>query len=257
MPTNQGLLKENEVLVALNGNKIKNLNSNLRLLVKNLYGVIDEEKTLQCHKVDDCNKTDLVITYDDVDRCVSMKSGNATIVHNEILDNFCKYLKDQGISDKTIEIIRLYHYGDGTTDGTGQIRLSSEVLNVEMKDMIRKANAELNYDMTFIKRTINRLMFKGANEENIEADSLYFGDREYGIVITQNQVMKHLTRRGFDFYDSLHIGPLLIRPDSRYVDKPIADERKRHRMVAYWPNLQADVRYISKHYDYDYNRVRY
>lgn len=257
MPTNEGLLRENEMIVALNNKTVKELGNNLRSFMKNLFGVLEDDKTIKCYKVDNSYKTDIVVEYNDCVHFVSMKSGNATIVHNEILANFIDYLRSEGISEETLETIILHHYGDGTTDGTGSRRLNSKEVHEALKERIFKANAELNYDLTLVKRAVNRLMFKGVDEDNIEADALYFGDRDYGIVVNRNQIMKHINRRSFDFYDLLHIGPLLIRPDARYIDKEVADLRKRNRMVAYWPNLQADVRYISKHYDYDYNRLRF
>ena len=181
-----------------------------------------------------------------------MKSGAAVIVHNEIIDNFISYLREEGISEETIETILLFHYGDGSTDGSGEIRKNTSELMYVMKDRIKKANGELNWNMELIVKTVKRLMFYGASSDYIPADALYFGDKDYGVVVTMKQVIRHLQKRGFDFYDNLHIGPLLIRPDARYVTKEIVSQRKYNRIVAYWPNLQADVIFISKRYNYDY-----
>ena len=88
MPQNDGSLKELEVIYALNGKKTSELSNNMRALVRSLFGVLDDNKIVKCYKVDDINKTDFVVEYDNRKRNVSMKSGRAVIVHNEILSNF-------------------------------------------------------------------------------------------------------------------------------------------------------------------------
>ena len=247
---NDGLLREDEVVFDLNNRKIKDLSNNMHTLVRNLFGVLDEENYIKCYKVDDSFKTDFVIEYGDDKRNISMKSGRAEIVHNEILANFIEFLRGLGISEKTLETIKLYHYGDGTTDGSGQKRLGyKDVVNM-LGDRIKEANSELNASLTFVEKVVKRCVFKGSYEENLEADAIYFGDRNYGIMATKRQIMKHLSKRGFDFYNNLHIGPLLLRPDARYVDRDINYERKRQRIVAYWPHLNADIDFISRHYNY-------
>ena len=93
-----------------------------------------------------------------------------------------------------------------------------------------------------------RCIFKGACEDNKVVDAIYFGDEKHGVSATKKQMMKYIRKRDFSFYENLHIGPLLIRPDARYSNKEIASERKRNRIVAYWPNMQSDIIYISKTY---------
>lgn len=251
MPINDGNLKEQEVIYELNNKKICDLSNNMRNLIRSLFGVLDDNYLIKCYKVDDCNKTDFVIEYDNKKRFVSMKSGKAVVVHNEILQNFIAYLKEMGISQRTLDTICLFHYGDGTIDGSGNgNRQSYNDVISGLSDRIKEANIELNSDIDFIINVLNRCMFKGSNESNIEADAVYFGDKEYGIVATKNQFIKNVKRRGFDFYDHLHIGPLLFRPDARYVNKDITYERKRNRIVAYWPNLRADIEYMSRRFNY-------
>ena len=202
--------------------------------------------------MDDAFKTDFVIEYGDRVKNISMKSGRAEVVHNEILKNFIEFLREFKISEQTLETICLFHYGDGTIDGTGEKRKPYREIVYELGDRTALANAELNKDIGIVAEVVRRCVFKGSDADNLEADALYFGDMFYGTVVTKNQIMKHVRRRSFDYYDNLHIGPLLLRPDARYVDKDITYQRKRDRIVAYWPNLAADVDYIAKRYDYDY-----
>ena len=250
MPINDGLLVEDEILASLNNKKISELGNNMRFFLRSLFGPLDENEMVFCHKTDDSFKVDLVIEYKHQIKNISVKTGRAEIVHNEILDNFTDFLLKEGVSNETIETIRLFHYGDGTTDGTGNARMSYIEIAHSLKDRIKKANEELNYRKELVLKTIYHCVFKGANENNPEIDAIYFGTKDYGVMATKKQILTHIRKRNFSFFENLHIGPLLIRPDARYVGKEIASERKRNRMVAYWPNLNADIEYISKRYDY-------
>ena len=251
MPMNDGNLKEQEVIYALNNKCILQLSNNMRNLMRSLFGVLDENQIIKCYKVDDKNKTDFIIEYDCRKRNVSMKSGKAVIVHNEILKNFIDFLKEKGISKRTLDTICLFHYGDGTIDGTAkEQRKSYADVSQGLSDRIKEANLELNSDMDFILEVLERCMFKGSDESNIEAECIYFGDVDYGVVATKNQFIRNTKRRCFDYYDHLHIGPLLLRPDARYIGKEITYERKRERIVAYWPKLREDIEYMSKRFNY-------
>ncbi|MCR5505384.1 MAG: hypothetical protein K6F07_00085 [Bacilli bacterium] len=251
MPINEGELKEREVIYDLDNHYVRDLSNNMRFLLRALFGVIDDNKLVKCYKVDDVCKTDFVIEYDDRKRNVSMKSGKAVIVHNEILSCFLSFLKEKGISDRTLETIALFQYGDGTTDGSGNNeRHSYDDLQSSLQERIREANIELNKDMDFILEVLDRCVFKGSHKEYLEADCVYFGDRNYGNVATKNQFFKNTRRRGFDFYNHLHIGPILLRPHSRYINKDITYQKNRDRIVCYWPNLREDIEFMSKRFNY-------
>ena len=250
MPINDGILVEDEILTGLNNKRVSEINNNLRFLIRSLYGPLEDDEIVTCSKTDDSFKVDLIIGYKGVNKNVSVKTGRAQIVHNEILDNFTQFLANEGVSQETIDTIRLFHYGDGTTNGTGEQRFSYLKVAATLEERIKKANEELNYRKELVLKTMYHCVFKGAGEDNPLIDAIYFGTKDYGIMATRKQIIKHITKRNFAFYDNLHIGPLLLRPDARYVNKKIEDERKRNRIVAYWPNMNADIEYISKRYDY-------
>ena len=251
MSVNQGLIKEDEMIVSLNFKKYSQLSNNLKHLVSSLFGAVDENDVITCTKVEDFQKPDFLIKCNDKTRYVSMKSGKALIVHNETFDSFISFLKEKNISEKTLETIALFHYGDGTVDGHNEEnRKPYEELVYELKDRIKEANKELNKDIDFILEVVNRCVFKGSKKDNIEADCVYVGDREYGVLATKKQFVKNIYRRGFDYFTHLHIGPLLFRPHSRYINRKIEDQRNRNRIVASWPHLREDIEYMSKRYNY-------
>lgn len=250
MANNEPLLVEDRIMNSINNHKLNEIPMNLRYTLQSIYYFVGDNETVLCKKPDSFIKPDLIIKVDNEIRYVSIKTGRAEVVHNEIIDNFVKYLKEEGISQETIDTIKLFHYGDGTTDGSGKTRKCYIEVMSELKDKIKMANKELNYRKAFVLKTMRRCVFQGVDDSNPSIDAIYFGDERFGIVTTTKQIVAHIKKRSFDYIDNLHIGPLLLRPHSRYVGRQVADERNRERIVAYWPKLSADLEYISKRYDY-------
>lgn len=249
MNISDGLVVEKNIARSLNEKTYGNLSNNLKHLVKKLFPDVLDEDVITSDSYEDIFKADIYIECCGITKNVSIKTGRSEIVHNEILDKFCSYLKENGITDKTIETIRLFHYGDTTTDGTGKRRMNYNEIMTMYKERIAEANYELNTDREFVKNTVNRLVFDGASNEYTKADAIYVGDLEFGVIASKTQVEKHIKRKYYSYYNNLHIGPILLRPDCRYVDTEIRDERKRNRIVAYWPSLRSDVEYIANRYN--------
>ena len=250
MPTNLGNFKEVEVIQSLNGKKVKELSNNLRNLMTPLYGFLDEEEIVQCYKIEDFIKPDFVTVYKGEKKYISMKSGRAESVHQESISNFIAFLRSQDISQRTLETILLYQYGDGTIDGTGKQRYEYNKLRLKLDARIQDANRELNRNKEFIMKVIERCMFVGTLANAIPIDCIYFGDYRYGVVATTNQIEKHIYRKNWNWMNNLHIGPLQLRPHARYVGKEIKNPESREKVECYWANFASDIDFISERYDY-------
>ena len=250
MPTNQGKLKEREVVDHLNSKRVSELPNNLRSFMRNLYGSLDEEEIITCEWIDDSIKPDFVITYKGIKKYISMKSGRAESVHQEKIKTFILFLREHGISKETQKTILLYHYGDGTLDGSGKERYDYNRLRVILNDRIERANQELNASKDFVWETISRCVLLGILENAIPIDGIYFGDYRFGVLATTAQIKKHMERKDWDWMQNLHIGPLQIRPHARYIGKEIKHPEAREKVECYWANLASDIDYISSRYDY-------
>ena len=254
-PVNQGYLREDEMIEFLNNKKVANLSSNLRSLLVSLFGVVDPEEVIKCEYGVEFTKPDFVITYKGMKKYVSMKSGNATIVHSEQVETFIPFLRSIGISEETLKTILLHQYGDGTTKGTGKKRYNNREVYKWLELRIRMANDELN-QMPIIEKVINRAIFQGVLNDVPPADAIYHGDYESGYVATKQQIMVHLEKKDWSFFENLHCGPLLIRPHARYIDMEIRNPYQRNKLVLYWPKMKEDIKYISSAYN-NYISARY
>ena len=114
MPMNYGFLNEEEIVHRIDGKRIEELSHNLKNLLRDLYGVLDDEEIVHCQRTDDYIKPDIVIDYKNEKRYVSLKCGRSNIVHSEYVKNFVLFLRELGISKRTQQTILLYQYGDGT-----------------------------------------------------------------------------------------------------------------------------------------------
>lgn len=249
MIDNIGLFKEEEMALLFDQKRVKELSNNSRMIIKNMFGHVDENDLINCERVQGSMKPDLKFTINGETHYLSMKSGSNGIVHQEIVFNFCNHLRKIGISEYTVDTILLYHFGDGTKDGTGKKRYPYKRVMQALDKRIQYANQELNSNRDFVVHIVNRLIFKGSREDNILAEYVYHGDEEYGVIVSRKQVLMHAKNNLYSFMDNLHIGPLIMHPHARYVGKPVKSEKKRNTIEFHWANYFTSLRKIAVRYN--------
>lgn len=249
MATNDGVLKEDEMIALFNGKKVSELTHNAHTALKELFGVLENDEVITCERIPGFIKPDFSITYGGRTHYISMKSGASEIVHQENIKKFILFIRQFGVSVQTQKTILYYQYGDGTYNGTGQTRMSYEALRHRLEKKIKQANEELNSNKELIMAVLKRCVFKGTSEEHQEADFIYCGDRDYGVMTSETQIEKHVSRRSWFWFKNLHIGPLHFRPHARYYKKVIKDPEARHKIEFVWPHLSSELNYISSRYD--------
>ena len=248
MPTNKGLLREDEFVYFLDHKKPKYLSENLKEMLESLFGIVDPNLMVYCKKTVDYIKPDIIIKHRKIEKAVSIKSGHSQGLHCEQIKPFILFLRSLGISNRTQQTILLFLYGDGTMDGTGEKRYSQHDVCKKLAERIKAANFELNRDVGLIEKFVDRIMFSGVDPNATKADVIYAGDVNKGIVVTKEQIMKHLSVKDWSVYDNLHIGPIFLNAGARYVDRPIKNEKKRHIIECYWPRFKEDMAYIARRY---------
>ena len=248
MAYNHGEQKEKIISDKINKKLFKNLDGNSKMIVSTIFPHVKPNDMLISGIVEEYIKPDIYIALNDETHYISIKTGVSNNLHQEYLDKFCTVLKEKGISDKTIRTIRLFHYGDSTTDGTGKEIKSDITIRKELEEDFKEANIELNKDRKIVVDLIYRFIFKGTKKENIEADYIYHGEPNYGIIVSKNQVMKQVEMKTYSFYNNIHIGPVMFRPHSRSSHKSEKYPMYRQKMGFYWPNFINDLKYIKDHY---------
>lgn len=246
-----GNMNEDYMVKNIDGKTFSELNENLQHFLCIVFPDIKDSDKLRAYKTENYIKPDMVVECNGIRKFISVKYGNSETVQTESLLTFLDFLRKNGIDEYSIESYLLFHYGDGTTDGTGRFRLSSVETRFKMHDRLKKLNEALNQDKDFVLAFVNRMMWDGVNPQADKAEFLYHGDPEYGVFMNKNQMTKHLSVKNWDFMDScVHVGPLVIRPKYRYSNKEIANEEMRHYVTITYPRLVSDILYISSRNDY-------
>ena len=248
---NSGILREDEFVYFLDGKKGKDLSPNLVSMMERLFGIVDPEKKISCQKTQDYIKPDIIIKHRRKEKAISLKSSSSHVMHNEQIKTFILFLRGLGVSEKTQKTLLYYQYGDGTMTGTGKHRHTGHEMQEIMKEEIQEANKELNASKDFIKAVINRVIFDGVNPDARKADAIYHGDVKQGVIVTREQMMKHIEKKEDWYYTKVpHIGPLVLTPGGRYVANPEKDYKKRHIIEVIWTKFGEDMEYISNRYTY-------
>lgn len=249
MSVNEGLLNEERMIVALNHKLFDELNANLQTFVLQLIPELDKRKRINCYKAEEYTKPDIVISQGDKVRYVSLKTGTSDTMHNEKIEPFVEFLKENGFDDYTIESFLLYHYGDGTTDGTGERRMGVYEVRQKYDKRITAMNAAFNKDKEFVKKFADRVMWQGVNPLAMPADVIYHGTEEYGTYMSKFQMSRHIERKDWSYMVfAVHVGPFIIRPKARYPGREIKNDENRRIVVVNYPRIQADIPWIRNRY---------
>ena len=247
---NNGFKVEEDLEKALDNVRFKNLSNNLKTLIVQLFGEQSGPNKIQCRRTENFIKPDLVISCEGKVAYVSVKSGHAQCVHTENTHTFINFLKGLNITNETIETILYFQYGDGTLDGSGEKRMNYHQAFNWLCERIKKANSEFEHKQDVVEKVVDRLLFQGVDITADCADYIYYGDVEFGILISKKQVFNHLRRKTWSFYENLHIGPIMLKPHARYADRAIVSDERRHQTMFYWPNFGVDLEYIQKRYNF-------
>ena len=249
MAKSRSSFNEYDIAAAINGHTGNELNSNLLNLMQTLFGVVDRNETFHAEVIGgDYRKADIIIRYRDKEKNVSIKSGEAKIVHQGLVKKVAAMLKDKNISNETIETFLLYHYGDGTTDGTGQKRMNYEEVMAFLGNRIQKANEELNSNKELLTEFADFVLFTGNQVNQKPADAVYHGDYDYGVCVLKEQYIRYMKEKSFKKIYNLHIGPFLFRPHARYFKGEIRKPIARELVDIYCPFLKDDMAYIARNY---------
>ena len=250
MSSRNGLKNEIEIIRALNKKRFFKLNNNLKF---NLQKIFDSITPLSRFIAQKCNeqycKPDIFIKHKKQTAYISIKCGHSSTVHEEYLKSFILFLRERNISAETQKTIILFHYGDGTLDGTGKTRLPYAQISLVLAKRIKKANIELNSNKQLITDFINRVLFDGNKDYQEKAEYIYYGTTEFGVICSKEQILSHILRKNYSYLNNLHIGPILFYPYARYIDFRDTHPQKRKIVQFSWPNFSSDLDYIARRYE--------
>ena len=247
--TNQGELNEELFVQELRYKKFKNIRYSLQLFLEDLYGKIDDYELVMCWKNDMKQKYDILIKIGDVTKRISIKKGCKNSVHAEPISELVHFFIENGLPrEQVIEFLK-YHYADGTTNGTGENRLSAQDYKKEHLKEIQDINFFLNTD-DFLKKVADRFIIYGRNSK-YPIDAILYGSPEDFVWINRDDIYKIILSKKNTNENNIHFGPLVYQSMDRCLNYNEKYESKRFISQIKWYSLFDDIIEIKDQAFYD------
>ncbi len=209
-----GINNEIEFVNYLNNKKIFELNPMFYSFIKDLFIDLNNEYIITCIK---------------------------NSVHVERISDFVHFLIENNIDREIIIEYLKYQYADGTTNGTGKIRLSATEYKKSNQNKIDLINKHFN-KKDIIENAVNRFILKGKNRDE-EIDAIIYGVVEDFIWIKSKDIKKTIISKKDEYSTGVHFSSLTIQPMDRCLNKNVKYNSKRFCVQVKWYNLCDDIIY--------------
>lgn len=204
-----------------------------------IYGFLDFNDTIYSWVNYSKKKADIYVKVNGYVRGISIKKGVKNSVHVEDIDMFTNFLKESNVSENVIKEILRYHYADGTINGSGKHRVSSEEYKIKHQKVIDYVNKNLNNDK-LLDKIINRFVLQGNNSE-YEINAIIYGVVDDFIWITRDEI-KYILKKNINVYSSaLHFSGLILQPLARNLNYNPKYEKDRNKIQVKWYNISDDI----------------
>ncbi len=234
-----GYFIEQCIVNYLNGRKIKDLNILYLEMIESLFTNIASDDIIISWKNPFKQKTDLFIKINGETKRISVKSGIKNSVHVEPISEFIHFLIENNIEREYIISYLKYHYADGTTNGSGLMRYSSEEYKKNHQNDIDLLNKRLN-NKQLITKIIDRFILKGNNDTH-SIDAIMYGSYDDFIYITKDEIIEIILNKINIYSTGVHFSTLSCQPMNRCLNYNPKYEKNRFCVQIKWYNLFDDI----------------
>lgn len=231
-----GFQNEDNIINYLNNTSFDDLNEIHQKFILDINNGIKPQKILAA-KYAGANKADIGVTIDDTEYLFSIKKGSGNSVHQEPLEEFITYLKDEVEDDEEFfNSLRFFIWGDGTLDGTGdkKNRIDASKFKKLYPDKVSVIQNFLNKNKDIL---IDRFVISGA-KSNKSADFLWYGESIDGIMISKEDM---LTIINGTTKKPISLGILTFQAWNRNIKPDGKSEHKRGVIQLKWGTLKNDI----------------
>lgn len=234
-----GYNNEYEFVKYLNNRKIKDLNPMFKELLVDLYNYLDDSFVISAWLNHLAQKSDVFIKINGIIKGISIKKGMKNSVHVEGISNFIHFLIQNRVPKKIIIEYLKYHYADGTTNGSGEKRLSAYEYKKENQKKIDEINRYFN-EPNLLNNAIERFLLKG-NNSNYFIDVLIYGEVNDFIWILKEDIRKLIMSKRNIYSTSVHFGSITCQPKNRCLNYNSLYEKDRFCVQLKWYNLHDEI----------------
>lgn len=223
----------------LNGKQINELNPMMRELIDVLFPYVNDNSIIKCWRNHYKQKSDIFIRINGLMKGVSIKKGIKNSVHVESIYSFIQFLIENGVDREIIDEYLKYHFADGSTDGTGGVRLSVEDYKKGNQDSIDKINEVFN-DKKLLETSVRRFVTRGINSIYY-IDALIYGEVDNFVWVTKDDIVDIVLAKKDMYSTAVHFGPLTCQPKTRCLNYNPKYENDRFFVQIKWYSLFDDI----------------
>lgn len=236
---NTGFQNERDIINELNNTPFANLSQDLQSVILKIsnHNGFNSYVAKQYGGVD---KADLSIIFDNrIEYTISVKEGSGNSVHQEPVDNFISYLKNNfEDNNEVFDNIKDFIWGDGTLDGTGSgNRITA---NQYIKLYPSKVSNIQSYFEKYKAELLRRFLITGAKSHK-RANFLFYGNIHHCSVVSCDKLLDYALNIQ---KKPISIGVLNFQAWNRNIKRGNLSEKKRGQIQLKWSNLKEDIKKI-------------
>lgn len=210
-----GLKNETDIITYLDGKRYDELDEKWKKHIKRMFSFVEDDDVVHAkHYEDSRGKPDAVISVRHTNQYVSIKTGRNSSMHQEKFVTFKNFLKSKGVSDRTLRIIYLYHYGETDKINNNGRPFTKEELEEKFSEYFLEASKELD-KVEIIESVIRRCIIKGGTQKRYAITYLYYGTLETGYLLSVEDIYRIILNYREHGKCSIHFGSLNYQPQQR------------------------------------------
>lgn len=237
MSINYGFSNEVEIKQALDGHKFSELNPNLQKFITEAFAPSEAEKQTEIIHAqrmgESHDKPDLVVKYLGKTVNVSIKIGKGNSVHQEPVRGFVKYLREElKATPQQIGALLLFHWGDGTLDGSAPVERRMPAREVVKKYPKSVATMQELFDKNvdvLLERFLSTGIYNGPR-----VDYIYYGSATKGGWRKMEEVYAYLKQKK---NGAPSVGGLNYQTYGRSLQG--RDDKRRQSIQLKWPEMAS------------------
>ncbi|MBP3765983.1 MAG: hypothetical protein J6G98_02230 [Bacilli bacterium] len=235
---NPGTDNEIEFADSFNNKRFCDLNILQQDFIEDLFGKVKKLSYIRAWKCKYNFKTDIYIKIDDIVKRVSIKKGINNSVHTEPISEFIHFLIENNISQNLINSYLMYHYADGTTNGSGEKRLSGLEYKKNHQSELDKINEAIN-TKDMLNKIVDRFILKGTNSYS-KVDALVYGTKDDFIWLMKDEIIDIINSKINYYSTGIHFGPLFCQPKDRCLNYNPKYNKNRFLIQIKWYSIFDD-----------------
>lgn len=230
--TKYGLNNEKIIINYLNKKNFSDLSDKWKKYIKRMFPFVEENDLIIAkHFPDFSAKPDITIKVRHSEILLSIKTGKNPNVHQESYYSFLRFLDSYGVSKRTQNIIRFFHFGDSDKLQTNGKPMTSAEMKEKYSAYFLEASQELD-NTEMIEAVINRCVIRGTSNKRRPINYLYYGDLDNGNLLSVEDIYSMVLSYREHGKSPIHFGGLNYNPSARSVKR-----RERGYVRIKWPLL--------------------